>query len=89
MSRTVHCVVDQTEAPGLPFAPLPGELGQKIYEQVGQPAWNRWLSHQTMLINEHRLSPREPKAKAFLLEQLQAFLFEGGASKPEGYVPEA
>jgi len=52
-------------------------------------AWAAWLAHQTMLINENRLSPRDPKHRAFLEAELEKFLFGGGADKPAGYVPEA
>ena len=87
MARTVHCVVDGTEAEGLDFAPWPGEAGKRVFEGVGKPAWQRWLAHQTMLINENRLSPRDPKHRAFLETELEKFLFGGGAEKPAGYVP--
>lgn len=86
MSRTVHCVHQQTEAEGLDFAPLPGELGQRIFASIGKPAWQAWLAHQTLLINENRLNPRDPAARAFLAEQAERFLFGEGAEQPAGYV---
>ncbi|GIX35669.1 MAG: putative Fe(2+)-trafficking protein [Lysobacteraceae bacterium] len=89
MPRIVHCRVDGKDVEGLDFAPWPGELGQRIFNEVGKPAWQRWLAHQTMLINEHRLSPRDPAARAFLAAEMEKFLFGGGAEKPPGYVPEA
>ncbi len=87
MSRTVHCVKLQREAEGLAFAPWPGELGRRIYEQVSRQAWQGWLAHQTMLINENRLNPLDPKARAFLSEQMEKYFFSGGAEMPAGYVP--
>ena len=66
MSRTVKCIILQKEAEGLDFAPYPGELGQRIYANVSKEAWQRWLGHQTMLINEYRLTPIEPEARKFL-----------------------
>ena len=66
MSRTVNCVMLKAEAEGLDYAPYPGELGQKIYDNVSKEAWQRWLDHQTMLINENRLTPIEPEARQFL-----------------------
>jgi len=87
MSRTVHCVKLQREAEGLAFAPWPGELGRRIYEQVSRQAWQGWLAHQTMLINENRLNPLDPKARAFLSEQMEKYFFSGGAETPAGYVP--
>jgi len=58
-----------------------------VFETVGKAAWADWLVHQTMLINENRLSPLDPKHRAYLQEEMQKFLFEGGAEKPEGYTP--
>ena len=89
MPRTVHCRKHGIETEGLDFAPLPGELGTRIFEQIGKPAWSEWLAFQTMLINENRLSPRDAKARAFLVEQMERFLFGDGAEKPAGYTPEA
>jgi Fe-S cluster biosynthesis and repair protein YggX len=63
MTRTVKCVVIGAEAEGLDRVPYPGELGKRIYENVSKLAWQRWLKHQTMLINEYRLTPIEPKAR--------------------------
>jgi len=76
-----------TEAEGLPRPPYPGELGQRIFESISQQAWRQWLSHQTMLINEYRLTPIEPAARKFLKEQMEAFFFGEGSSRPEGYRP--
>ncbi len=66
MTRTVQCVVLKKEAEGMDYAPYPGELGQRIYDGVSKEAWQRWLGHQTMLINEYRLTPIEPEARKFL-----------------------
>jgi Fe-S cluster biosynthesis and repair protein YggX len=88
MPRTIFCEYEKGEAEGLDFVPYPGELGQRIYARIGKPAWAAWLVHQTMLINENRLSPRDPKHRKFLEEELEKFLFNGGADKPAGFVPE-
>lgn len=87
MSRTVFCMKLQKEAEGLGFAPYPGELGKKIYENISKEAWSQWLAHQTMLINENRLSPLDPKARKYLEAEMEKFLFGGGAAAPAGYVP--
>jgi len=87
MPRTVYCQHLKREAPGLERVPYPGELGKRIYENISAEAWAAWVRHQTMLINEYRLSPIEPKARAFLVEEMQKFLFDGGSSKPAEYVP--
>ena len=87
MSRTVHCVVLDREAEGLDRVPYPGELGQRIYDNVSKEAWQRWLQHQTMLINEYRLTPIEPKARQFLVKEMEKFFFGGGSDRPQEYVP--
>ncbi len=87
MTRMVKCVLLGEELEGLERPPYPGDLGQRIFEQVSKQAWQQWLQHQTMLINEYRLSVIDPKARKFLAEEMQKFFFGGGARKPEGYVP--
>ena len=86
MSRRVFCQRQQAEAEGLAFVPWPGPLGRRVFEGIGQPAWQEWLAHQTLLINENRLSPLDPKHRAMLEAEMEKFLFGGGAAKPEGYV---
>lgn len=89
MARMVQCVLIGREAEGLDRVPYPGELGQRIYENVSKEAWQKWLGHQTMLINEHRLVPFEPKARQFLVGEMEKFFFSGGSKPPEGYVDPA
>lgn len=86
MSRTVHCALLKTEAEGLDFAPWPGPLGQRIYAEISKQAWQRWIAHQTMLINEYRLNPLEEKDRAYLADQMERFLFLGEVTHPPGYV---
>lgn len=88
MSKMVFCVKLKKEAPALSFPPYPGELGQKILKNISLTAWQQWLSHQTLLINEHRLSLADPNARKFLAQEMEAFLFGDGSDKPAGYVPQ-
>lgn len=87
MSRTVNCVKLGREAEGLDFPPLPGELGKRLYECVSKEAWAAWVRHQTMLINENRLSLADPAARKYLSQQLENYFFGAGADQPSGYVP--
>jgi Fe-S cluster biosynthesis and repair protein YggX len=90
MSHTVKCALLGIEAEGLDYVPYPGELGQRVYANISKQAWQQWLAHQTMLINEYRLTPIEPKARKFLEQEMEKFLFQGGAAQPpEGFVPPA
>jgi Fe-S cluster biosynthesis and repair protein YggX len=73
------------EAEGLDRPPYPGPLGQRVFENVSKQAWQKWLGHQTMLINEYRLSPIEPKAREFLEKEMEKFLFGEGSEKPPDF----
>lgn len=86
MARMVNCVYLGREAEGLAYPTYPGDLGKRIWTNVSKEAWQAWLKHQTMLINEYRLSPVEPKARKFLEEEMEKFFFTGGSQRPEGYV---
>ncbi|HAT2010202.1 TPA: oxidative damage protection protein [Legionella pneumophila] len=85
MSRTVFCCKLKQEAEGLEKQPFPGELGKKVFNEVSKQAWNMWLSHQTMLINEYRLNLIETRAREFLKEEMQKYFFGEGSEKPSGY----
>ena len=87
MARTVFCQYEKREAEGLDFVPWPGETGRRVFENIGKSAWAAWLAHQTMLINENRLSPLNPAHRAMLEAEMQKFLFGEGAEKPAGFVP--
>lgn len=87
MTRLVNCVKLGLAAEGLDEPPFPGEKGVEIFENVSKQAWQNWLGRQTMLINEYKLASFDPKARAFLADERQKFLFEGNDVMPEGYVP--
>ena len=88
MVHTVHCIKLEKEAEGLDFPPYPGDLGKKIYESVSKEAWQLWLSQQTMLINEYRLSLADSKSQQFLKEELEKFFFGEGSAPPAEFVAE-
>jgi Fe-S cluster biosynthesis and repair protein YggX len=85
----VHCIKLDKEAEGLAAPPYPGELGQKIFDNVSKEAWQLWLAQQTMLINENRLSVINPEHRKFLEAEMEKFFFGEGSAPPEGYQPEA
>lgn len=87
MTRMVQCVKLNKEAEGLERQPYPGELGKRILENVSKEAWQMWLQQQTMLINEYRLSPVNPKHREMLEKEMERFFFGEGSTAPEGYVP--
>jgi len=89
MARTIQCSFLNKEAEGLDYAPYPGELGKRIYENISKEAFEQWKRHQTMLVNENRLNLADARARQYLARQMEQFLFAGGADQPTGYVPPA
>ena len=87
MTRTVQCIELGREAEGLRAPPYPGELGRRIYTAVSQEAWGGWLKHQTMLINEYRLTPIDPKNRKFLEEEMEKYFFGEGSAPPADFRP--
>ena len=87
MARTVKCIKLVKEAEGMDFPPYPGELGQRIFNNVSKEAWAGWLKQQTMLVNENRLSLDDPQARKYLAEQTEAYFFWEGADQASGYIP--
>ena len=88
MARMVNCVKLGIEAEGLDRPPYPGDLGKRIYAAVSKEGWQQWVGHQTMLINEYRLTPIEPKAREFLEEEMEKFFFGEGSEAPGDFVPQ-
>ncbi len=88
MSRMVQCVVLKKEAEGLDRQPYPGELGKRVFENVSKEGWQKWLRHQTILINENRLTPVDPQHRKFLEGEMQSFFFGKGSDLPDQFKPQ-
>ncbi|OGT51026.1 MAG: oxidative damage protection protein [Gammaproteobacteria bacterium RIFCSPHIGHO2_12_FULL_41_15] len=84
--RHIHCQKLNKEAEGLKHPPIPGALGERIFQHISAEAWKLWLEHQTMLINEYRLNLLEPSSKELLMTEMEKFLFGEGSDKPEGFI---
>ena len=87
MTRTVMCRKYQREMEGLAQPPFPGARGQKIFDSVSKQAWQEWLAHQTMLINERRLNMLDRTTRAFLEEEMDKFFANEEVARADGYVP--
>jgi len=87
MSRTVQCLKLKTEAEGLEFPPYPGETGTKIWQSISKQAWQDWLNVQTRLVNENRLNLADARARKYLKEQMEKYLFEDIDVEAQGFVP--
>ena len=86
--RIVNCVKFQKELPGLDAPPWPGELGQRIYENVSAQAWKLWEERMKMILNEYRLMPWQKEAQELIGKHMEDFFFGQGAALPPGYVPQ-
>ena len=88
MARTVKCVLLGVEAEGLDYAPYPGELGQRVYENISAEAWKMWEERMKMILNEYRLMPWQKEAQDLVAKHMEDFFFGDGAALPPGYVPQ-
>lgn len=88
MARMIHCIKLGKEAEGLDFPPVPGDLGKRIFENVSKEAWQQWQRHQTMLVNENRLSLADARARKYLQTQMEQYFFGDGGDMPAGYTPQ-
>ena len=86
--RTVMCVKFQKELPGLDTSPWPGELGQRIFDNVSKDAWKLWEERMKMILNEYRLMPWQKEAQDLVAKHMEDFFFGDGAALPPGYVPQ-
>ncbi len=87
MPRMVKCVKFGREMPGLEKPPFPGALGERIFNNVSEDAWEMWREHQTILINHYALNPADPDDRKLLRQQMEEFFFGEGAQMPEGWMP--
>jgi Fe-S cluster biosynthesis and repair protein YggX len=87
MARTVQCIKLKKEAEGLEFPPYPGEVGTRIWQSISKEAWQQWMDVQTRLVNENRLNLADTRARKYLKEQMEKFLFEDQDVEAQGYVP--
>ena len=85
---TLYCIKLNKELEGLERDPYPGELGKKILSSVSKEAWQMWLDHQTMLINENNLNLFEESSQKYLKDQMEKYFFsDDGLDKIQGYIP--
>ncbi len=88
MSKVVFCLKHERELPALEKAPFPNDEGQRIFENISQKAWEEWIGYQTILINEYRLSSLDPKARTFLADEREKFLFgDSDIELPDAFKP--
>jgi Fe-S cluster biosynthesis and repair protein YggX len=86
MPRTVICVKLGREAPGLDAPPFPGELGQRIFDEVSAEGYSLWSQHATILINHYGLHPSDPETRKMLRREMEEFFFGEDARLPDEWV---
>jgi len=89
MTRMIQCVKLKREAQGLDAPPYPGELGVRIWQEISKEAWQQWVQTQTRLVNENRLNLADARARKYLAQQMENFLFNDAVVEAQGYVPPA
>ena len=89
MPRMVKCVKLGRELPGLDAPPFPGKLGDRIYDEVSQQAWNMWPQQSTLIINHYGLNLADPQSQKLLMQAMEEFFFGENAQVPEGWAPPA
>ncbi len=87
MVRMVNCLKLKQEAEGLDYPPYPGELGVKIWQNISKQAWIDWTDIQTRIVNENRLNLADARARKYVKQQMESYLFEDKDVEAQGYVP--
>lgn len=87
MARMVNCVKLKREAEGLDYPPYPGDLGVRIWREISKQAWTDWTDIQTRLVNENRLNLADARARKYLAQQMENYLFDDRDVEAQGYVP--
>jgi Fe-S cluster biosynthesis and repair protein YggX len=87
--RIVQCAVLNQESEGLEKPPYPGELGERIYQNVSKEGWNQWLQRLVLIINENHLSTADPDSVSLIEQHMLGFLFKEGdlGDIPAGFAP--
>ncbi|MFA7670297.1 MAG: oxidative damage protection protein [Burkholderiaceae bacterium] len=87
MTRMVQCTKLKREAEGLDYPPYPGDLGVRIWREISKQAWADWTDIQTRLVNENHLNLADARARKYLAQQMESYLFEDRDIEAQGYVP--
>lgn len=75
------------EAEGLEKPPLKGPVGQKIFENISKQAWQQWLEHSKMLINEYRLDLVSETGQRIWFTELDKYFWGEGSAAPAEFKP--
>jgi Fe-S cluster biosynthesis and repair protein YggX len=87
--RIIYCQKLSRELEGLDKPPFRNELGQRIYDNISKMAWEMWIEHSKMLVNEFRIDLMSEEGRNFLLKECENFFFGEGSQLPPDYVPQA
>ncbi len=89
MTQMVYCLILKQEAEKLDRPPHPGELGQRIYDNISKQGWQKWLERLTTIINENQLSTADVDSVQVMEKHMLGFLFGEGdmGGLPPGFAP--
>jgi Fe-S cluster biosynthesis and repair protein YggX len=88
MANTVQCRRCGQTREGMAFQPFPSDAGRRVFEQICGVCWGEWTKFQQQLINHYGLNVRDPKAREFLLRNMEQFLFGAGTDAEAGAAAE-
>ena len=86
--RIVTCVKLGGERSGIRRQPFNNELGEYIYANLSQEAWEEWLTESVRYINTYRIDLASREGTEFLLKQLRIWLgLEDGEQAATAWTP--
>jgi len=69
----VMCRMLKKELPGLKRPPFKNELGQRLYNEISQEAWDQWLQESVRIINTYRVDLVDPAGQQFMFRQIAIY----------------
>jgi Fe-S cluster biosynthesis and repair protein YggX len=76
------------ELPGMKRVPYKNELGQRIYNEISQQAWDQWLQDSVKFINTYRVDLASTEGQKFMLKQASVYFgFEEGDVAETAWTP--
>lgn len=86
--RMVMCKKLGQELPGMRRAPYKNELGQRIYNEISQQAWEQWLQDSVKFINTYRVDLASVEGQKFMMKQAAIYFgFEEGDAAETAWTP--
>lgn len=91
--RIVHCRMLKRDLPGLKRQPYRNELGKKIFDEVSQEAWDKWLKDSVKFVNTYcgpgsKYDLATSEGQQFMFKQVAIYFgYEEGEAAATAFVP--